>query len=86
MNKKEDCKQKNFDGCVNVCRKAGEGIENCINVCSVAVKQLCSDKTKLSVGTKNFNTHIETESNVKGWVLIIAILIIILLLVWKFVL
>lgn len=44
--KNDNCRQKNFEGCVNVCRNAGESTENCINVCSVAVKQLCSDKTK----------------------------------------
>jgi hypothetical protein len=85
MNKKPDCKQKYFEACVNVYKRAGEKVENYLTACSVAAKQLCSDKTKLSVGTRNLNANVETENNIKSWVLIVIFVVIILLLVWKFV-
>ncbi len=82
----QNCKQKNFEGCINVCRKAGETVENCVYACSEAVKQFCPDKTKLGVGTNEFNAYIETENDFKGWLLILVFLMIVILLVWRFIL
>ena len=81
--KQEKCEKRNFDGCVEICKKAGESFSNCAQACSVAVKNICSRKTSLSVGTSNFNTKYETEQN-HWWILIIIFLIIVGFVIWKF--
>ncbi len=83
--KKQKCEIRNFDGCVEVCKKVGESFSNCAQACSVATKNLCSRKTSLSVGSPHLNTKYETEHN-HGWILLLIFIIVIGFILWKFIL
>jgi len=77
------CEHRNFNGCMEVCKKAGETFQNCAQACSVAVKNICSRKTRLSVGNRAINTNIETEHNYMAWFLFLVFLIIVGFVIWK---
>ena len=79
--RKEDRLKEALEGCADVCKKAGESLENCLPACSTAVKKFYSEKTKLSVGTGTFQTNIETENNLNGRLLITIFVIIAALLI-----
>lgn len=81
--KQEECERRNFNGCVEVCRKVGESFSNCAQACSIAVKNLCSRKTSLSIGNRNFNTKLETEHRYIGWILLFIFLIVVGIVIWK---
>lgn len=81
--KQEECEKRNFNGCVEVCKKTGETFQNCAQACSVAVKNICSRKTSLSVGNNKFNTKLETEHNYLSWMLLFVFLILVGIIIWK---
>ena len=78
-----ECANRNFTGCMNVCRKVGETFANCAQACSTAVKNICSRKTSLSLGNSSFNTRLETEHNSIDWILLLVFLIIAGIIIWK---